>query len=268
MNKTIFITGASTGLGKETAKLFHEKGWNVIATMRNPGNETFLDKLENVTLLPLDVTNPEQIKDTVAKAISLYNVDVVFNNAGYGLMGALESFDDEQITKQINTNLLGVIRVTHAFIPHFREKRSGLFISTTSMGGFLGFPLHSVYHAAKFGVEGWSESMSFELSLHNIGIKTIAPGATATDFLNRSLEKSLHPAYKDLEDKLFSSTEAMMEMAVPALQVAEIVYEAATDGKDQIRYLAGDDTKALYKRRQELGNEDFRKEIKKQILGL
>jgi NAD(P)-dependent dehydrogenase (short-subunit alcohol dehydrogenase family) len=267
MRKTIFITGTSTGLGKATAKLFQQRGWNVIATMRNIEKETELAQLKNVTPLALDVTNPEQIKTTVARAISIHNIDVVFNNAGYGLMGALESFSDEQILKQINTNLLGVIRVTNAFIPHFREKKSGLFISTTSMGGFLGFPLHSIYHAAKFGVEGWSESMSFELSLHNIGIKTIAPGATATDFLNRSLEKSLHPAYKDLEDKLFGATDAMMDVAVPAEQVAEVVYEAATDGKDQIRYLAGEDTKALYARRLEIGTEAFRKEIKKQILG-
>lgn len=266
MRKTIFITGVSTGLGRAAAKLFQQKGWNVIATMRNPETEMELTALENVTVLPLDVTNLQQIKTTVAKAISLHHIDVVFNNAGYGLMGALEAFSDEQILKQISTNLLGVIRVTHAFIPHFREKKSGLFISTTSMGGFLGFPLHSIYHATKFGVEGWSESMSFELGLYKIGIKTVAPGATATDFLNRSLEKSLHPAYKELEDKLFDSTNAMMNAAIPAEQVAEVVYEAATDGKDQIRYVAGEDTKAMYARRLEIGGEAFRKEITKQFL--
>ena len=95
MQKTIFITGASTGLGKATVKLFQNNGWNVIATMRNPEKETELTKLENVTLLPLDVTNPQQIKQTVAKAISLHDIDVVFNNAGYGLMGAMESLSDE-----------------------------------------------------------------------------------------------------------------------------------------------------------------------------
>jgi NAD(P)-dependent dehydrogenase (short-subunit alcohol dehydrogenase family) len=263
MSKTIFITGASTGLGKATAKLFQQKGWHVIATMRNPEKET---TLKDMTLLPLDVTNPEQIKATVAKAISLYDVDVVFNNAGYGLMGAMESFSDEQILKQIDTNLLGVLRVTQAFIPHFREKKSGLFISTTSMGGFLGFPLHSIYHATKFAIEGWSESMSFELGLHNIGIKTIAPGGIATDFLYRSLDKNLHPAYKGLEDKLFTLTDAMMHAAATAEKIAEVVYEAATDGKDQIRYVAGDDAKAMYARRLEIGSEEQRKEISTQII--
>jgi NAD(P)-dependent dehydrogenase (short-subunit alcohol dehydrogenase family) len=267
MQKTIFITGASAGLGKATARLFQQKGWNVIATMRNPEAETELNQLANVTLLPLDVTNAEQIKNTVAKAISLNNIDVVFNNAGYGLMGALESFSDEQVLKEINTNLLGVIRVTQAFIPHFRENKNGVFISTTSIGGLFGFPLHSIYHATKFALEGWSEGMSFELGLHNIAIKTVAPGGIATDFTGRSLDRSSHPAYKELEDKLFTAISGMMQSASTARQIAEVVYEAATDGKDQVRYVAGNDANAMYAHRLEIGNEAFRKEIRSQILG-
>src|SRR5882724_11424357 len=126
--KTIFITGASTGLGKATAKLFASKGWNVIATMRKPENEKELTAISNITLLPLDVTNAEQVKTTAEKAIAMSNIDVVFNNAGYGLLGPLESTTDEQLKRQLDTNLLGVIRVTQAFIPYFREKQKGLFI--------------------------------------------------------------------------------------------------------------------------------------------
>ena len=154
--KTIFITGASSGLGKATAKLFHSKGWQVIATMRNPEKETELSKLENIILMPLDVTNYEQIQSTVKQAIALNTIDVVFNNAGYGLIGPLEGLTDDQIMRQLNTNLLGGIRVTHAFIPYFRERQSGLFISTTSIGGLIAFPLGSVYHATKWGLEGCS----------------------------------------------------------------------------------------------------------------
>ena len=134
------------------------------------------------------------------------------------------------------------------------------------MGGFLTFPLHSIYHATKFALEGWSEGMSFELGLHNIKIKTIAPGGIATDFTGRSLDKSLHPAYEALENKLFSAIESM-KSASTAEQIAEIVYEAATDDKDQIRYVAGEDATALYNRRLEVGSETFRKDIRKQILG-
>ena len=266
-NKTIFITGASSGMGKATARYFHQKGWNVIATMRNPDKKNDLVHLKNVTLLPLDVTDPKQIKKTVTEAIGTHPIDVVFNNAGYGLMGALEALSDEQILKELNTNLLGVIRVTKAFIPHFRERKAGVFISTTSMGGLLAFPLHSIYHAAKFGVQGWSEGMSYELGLHNIRIKTVAPGAVATDFLGRSLEKSLHPAYQELEEKLFAMTESMMSQGAPAERIAEVVYEAATDDKDQITYIATDDAKAAYERRLEIGAEASRMEIRKQILG-
>lgn len=267
MQKTIFITGASSGLGKATAKLFQAKGWHVIATMRNIDKETELSRLGNVTLLPLDVTDPEQIKAIVSQVMDLGSVDVVFNNAGYGLMGAMEALSDEQILKEINTNLLGVIRVTQAFIPYFRETKQGLFINTTSMGGLFGFPLHSIYHATKFGVEGWAESMSFELGLHNIGIKTIAPGGISTDFIGRSLDRSSHPAYSQLEEKLFSNIDSMMEAAAKPEQIAELVYQAATDGKDQVRYVAGQDANTLYARRLEIGNEEFRKEIRKQFLG-
>jgi NAD(P)-dependent dehydrogenase (short-subunit alcohol dehydrogenase family) len=267
MQKTIFITGASSGLGKATAKLFQAEGWYVIATMRNPARETELSALENLTILPLDVTDPQQIQSAVAQAAAIRKVDVVFNNAGYGLMGALEALTDEQILKEINTNLLGVIRVTQAFIPHFREHRGGLFINTTSMGGLFGFPLHSIYHATKFGVEGWAESMSFELGTHNIGIKTVAPGGFATEFLGRSLDRSSHPAYTELENKLFANIDNMMEVASTPEQIAAIVLEAATDGKDQVRYVAGVDANALFARRLEIGSEAFRQEIRYQYFG-
>lgn len=267
MQRTIFITGASTGLGKATAKLFQAKGWNVIATMRNPEKETELEQLSNVTILKLDVTAIEEIKSAVANAISIHSVDVVFNNAGYGLIAPFESLSDEQIVKQIETNLLGVLRVTNEFIPHFRKKKNGIFITTTSMGGFVGFPISSVYHAAKFGLEGWSESLSHELSLFNVQVKTIAPGGILTDFSGRSLDTGSHEAYKELETKMFEGIDGMMKNASTAEKIAEVVYEAATDGKDQVRYLAGEDAKAIYARQLEIGTEEMRKEIRTQILG-
>jgi short-subunit dehydrogenase len=191
---------------------------------------------------------------------------VVFNNAGYGLMGALEGLTDEKIVRQIDTNLLGVLRITQAFIPHFREKKSGLFISTTSIGGFMGFPLHSIYHATKFALEGWSESMSFELSKFGIGIKTVAPGGISTDFAGRSLDFNTQAEYSDIENKLLEAVEVMMKNASTAEQIAEVVYEAATDNKDQVRYLAGADAHMMYERRLEIGKESFRKEIGQQFL--
>ncbi len=257
--KTIFITGASTGLGKATAQLFAAKGWKVIATMRNPANDTELHQLENVSVLPLDVTNPEQIENTVKQALALGNIDVVFNNAGYGLIGPLEALSDAQMVTQLNTNLLGVMRVTQAFIPYFRERKSGLFITTTSIGGLISFPFGSLYHATKWALEGWTESMSFELGLYGIGIKTVAPGGISTDFASRSIDAVNHPAYDEALQKLFALfTDGHFSSAA---QIADVVYEAATDGKDQVRYIAGEDANRLYARRQNVGNEAFRKEL-------
>lgn len=264
--RTIFITGASTGLGKAAAQLFQSRGWNVIATMRNPDAAPELAALDNVTVLPLDVTNPEQIKSTVYKALELSNVDVVFNNAGYGLIGPLEALTDEQILKQLDTNLLGVIRVTKAFIPYFREKKSGLFISTTSIGGLIAFPLGSTYHATKWALEGWSESLAYELNRFGIDIKTVSPGGIKTDFVSRSLDVATSPEYEEMTGSLFSNMEGMMEAASEPEEIAEVVYEAATDGKKQLRYVAGEDAKALYAQRLEMGDEVFRAQFGKQFI--
>lgn len=267
MQKTIFITGASSGLGKATARLFQQKGWKVIATMRDTDNGKELSGLENVHLLSLDVTNFEQVQAARDAALNLGKVDVVFNNAGYGLLGAMEAFEDEDFVKEIDTNLLGVIRVTQAFIPHFRENQDGLFITTTSLGGHIGFPLNSIYNATKFAIEGWTEGLSFELAQHNIGVKTIAPGAIATDFAGRSLAKRSHHAYKAIEDKLFAAIDGMVQAASTPEQIAEIVLEAATDGKDQLTYVAGPDAQALCERKDEIGREAMHQELGRQILG-
>jgi NAD(P)-dependent dehydrogenase (short-subunit alcohol dehydrogenase family) len=263
---TIFITGASSGLGKATAKLFAARGWNVIATMRHPEHETELTQLPNVHLLPLDVTDVAQIETTVHRAIALYPVDVVFNNAGYGLIGALEAISDEQITHLINTNLLGVIRVTKAFLPHLREKKSGRILNTTSIGGLIAFPLYSLYHATKWAIEGWSESLSFELALHNITIKTISPGGIATDFTGRSLQVAQNEAYAGLLEKLLDTqnSDKGAQFASPE-RIAEVVYQAATEEKDQLRYQAGSDAVAIYAQRLAVGPEAFRQGVTAQF---
>lgn len=257
--KTIFITGTSSGIGKATVKFFQMMGWNLIATMRNPEKETELAKLENVTILPLDVTNVEQIKSTIAKAISLYNIDVVVNNAGYGLLGSLEAFTDDNIVRQVDTNFLGTVRVTQAFIPYFREVQKGLFINVTSIGGHTGFPFTSIYNGTKWAVEGWSECLSIELSMFNIGVKTVAPSATKTELFNHNSDVAPFPFYNATEKKMLS----MINPASSPEEIARVIYEAATDNKDQLRYFAGKSSQSIYNRRMEIGAEASRKEIKK-----
>jgi NAD(P)-dependent dehydrogenase (short-subunit alcohol dehydrogenase family) len=265
MSKTIFITGASSGLGKKTALLFAEKGWNVIATMRNPALTTDLDKIKNISLLTLDVTNFVQINDTIVNLLRTTSVDVVFNNAGYGLVGPFEGATDEQIQQEINTNLMGVLRITKAFIGHFREKASGIFITTTSIGGLVAFPLNSVYHATKWGIEGWSESLLYELSPFGITVKTVSPGGISTDFFGRSLVLTNHDMYKTMVDKLmtaFSDPRTIKRYSTPE-EIAEVVFKAATDGKKQLRYVAGKDAKMMFRIRRWFGYKFFMKLLKR-----
>ena len=267
--KTIFITGTSSGLGKAAVQLFHDKGWNVIATMRDISKAKDFDHLERVTVLPLDITNPAEINSTVSSAIALGEIDLVINNAAYGAIGPLESVTDEQLLKQVNTNLLGAIRVTQAFIPHFREKKSGLFINITSIAGLVTFPFASLYHAVKWGMEGWTEGMSYELALFGIGIKTVAPGFIRSDFASNTVVTNTE-SYKESMDKYMGVVNSMMDPTTSGStteQIAQIVYEAATDGKDQVHYTAGADSAAMNDRRLEIGAEASRKEMATIFLG-
>jgi NAD(P)-dependent dehydrogenase (short-subunit alcohol dehydrogenase family) len=265
--KTIFITGSSAGLGKATAKLFQSKGWHVVATMRSPEKETELGQLPNVTLLPLDVTDPEQIDATAKHVTATRTIDVVFNNAGYGLVGALEDCTDGQITRQIETNLTAVLRVVRAFIPHFKQNKKGLFVTTTSVCGFSSNPLSPVYNATKWALEGFSESISYDLAQFNIGIKTVAPGGIKSNFIN-GMQAAISDDYQVLNKKLgeLFSDGTLIEFT-EASEIAAVVYEAATDGKDQLRYLAGNDAHRIQGQRLEKGAEGFRRDLTK-ILGL
>lgn len=261
--KTIFITGTSSGLGKAAARLLQANEWKVIATMRNPEKETELDKLENVTLLPLDITNQEQVKETVQKALTM-GVDVVLNNAGYGLVGGFEAYSDVQIKKQLETNLLGTLRVSQPFVTYFREQKiNGLFLTVTSAAGIAANPLASIYSATKFALEGWSEAMNYESNQFGIRFKTIAPGAMNTDYVGRSLTYAVNEAYVPLWNKMMSGFEdgsTNVVFSEPA-EIAEIIYEAATDNKPQLRYLAGPDAVNASQTRQELGIQAHSEQI-------
>lgn len=266
MQKTIFITGASSGLGKATAKLFHDNGWRVIATMRHPEKETELDKLENVFLYPLDVTNSEQVNQTIQQVIAQFEIDVIFNNAGYGMVGGFEAYTEEDIRRQLETNLLGVFRVAKPFITYFRErKKQGVLLTTTSAAGIAANPLASVYSATKFALEGWSEALNYEVNQFGIQLKTIAPGGMATDYAGRSLAYIENKAYTPLWNKMIAGFEdgsTEVHFSSPE-DIAKIVYEAATDNLPQLRYVAGPDALKIANDRQMLGQQKQFEQISK-----
>jgi NAD(P)-dependent dehydrogenase (short-subunit alcohol dehydrogenase family) len=269
MAQTIFITGSSTGLGRAAALLFARKGWQVFATMRDPSKEKELQSVPGVRLLALDVTQPAQVSAAAKKALESGPLDVLFNNAGYGLAGPFEAATDAQLTQEIDTNLLGVMRVTQAFLPAMRERASGCIITTTSIGGLVTFPFNSVYHATKWGLEGWSESLAFELAGFGIKVKTVAPGGIRTDFATRSLVLTQHSAYAAGIAKTMKTfmDPKRREKGSSAEQIADVVYEAATDNKDQVTYVAGADANETYAQRLAVGAEKFRRAIRELFLG-
>jgi len=266
--KTIVITGASSGIGKAAAKHFAEKGWRVAATMRAPENETELGQIKNVSLYALDVIYEDAVQSVAQKIVGdVGKVDVVVNNAGYGLMGPFEAASVEQIKTQYDTNVFGLMSVTRAFLPHFREQKSGMFINISSIGGLSTLPFFSLYHGTKWAVEGFTESMSYELSALGIQVKLIEPGLISTDFAGRSMVWASKPgltAYSDMLER-FLKNPNLYGGSAPEL-VAEVVYTAATDGKSQLRYLAGADAEQMHGMRQANGDDAFVATVKQMML--
>ncbi|RYE54715.1 MAG: SDR family NAD(P)-dependent oxidoreductase [Sphingobacteriales bacterium] len=171
------------------------------------------------------------------------------------------SFTDEQVMRQLNTNLLGVILISKAFTPHFREKKNGMFINVTSTFGLLSYPTCSVYSASKFGVDGFSEGLAYELAQFNVSVKVIAPGGMQTDFAKRSLDGGSHRSYKALMGKVAEgySADEVAKYTIPS-DIAQVIFGAATDGKIKLRYVAGEDARTLFNERVNIGSEaQFRK---------
>lgn len=269
MSKTILITGSSSGIGKATALFFAEHGWNVIATMRNPEKEQELNALKNIWVAPLDVLELKGIQKTVNEGVKRFGkIDVLVNNAGYGAYGPLEVFDRENIVRQFNTNVIGLLDVIKAVIPHFRANKDGVIINVSSMGGKFAFPFGALYHGTKFAVEGISEALSFEFASFGVKVKIIEPGATATDFAGRSFDFKNDESIEEYQELMQTLTQMLGEIgsnSVAPSVVAEKIFEAATDGTDRLRYPATPDAVALLEKRDRENDEIFITEFRKQF---
>ena len=240
MKKTIFITGASSGIGRAAVELFAEKGWQVAATMRSPEKEQSLQKHDNVRLFRLDVTQPETIAKALEGALKAFgDIDVLVNNAGYGTVGIFEKSEPAQIQKQFDTNVFGLMNVTRAFLPHFRKRKAGRIINISSVGGRITFPVYSVYHATKWAVEGFSESLQFELRPFNIEVKLVEPAAIKTDFYSRSkdvFQKEGFSDYDTYEKVTIANTDKFGKDAPGPEVVAKTIWRAATSSCKKMRY--------------------------------
>lgn len=257
MKKTILITGASTGIGRETAIYFAAKGWNVAATMRSLDKGGDLSNYSNIRLFRLDVSDEDSIGQAIGNTIKTFGaVDVLFNNAGYALAGVFEAMTEQQIRRQFDTNVFGVMKVTRAILPYFRQRRGGTIITTTSMGGMITFPLYSTYHSTKWAVEGFMESLHYELRRFNIKIKNVEPGAIQTEF-NNATEFATMDVYNDYALPAQKNMMNSYRHAPGPGIVAKKVFQAANDRSFRLRYPASAQSSFLLLLRRLIPNSWF-----------
>ncbi|WP_231737754.1 SDR family oxidoreductase [Terracidiphilus gabretensis] len=239
MAKTILITGASSGIGRATALLFADKGWNVAATLRDPLRADSALRHPNISLFALDVTKADSIAQAVVDALARYQtIDVLLNNAGYGLFGPIEALDDRQIQQQFATNLFGLIGVTQQVLPIMRAAGEGLILNISSIIGRMALPYASSYIATKFAVEGLSESMRYELEPFHIRVKIVEPGSIATEFGKGSMQMAVRDPYRASMNKFLSVFTKSNSAGAKPEEVAKVIYRAANDSSNRLRYLA------------------------------
>jgi len=267
--KVAIVTGSSSGIGYETALVLARNGFRTYATMRNLDKaKTILDiaKKEKLLLhvIKLDVTDDKSVNDAIKTVKSdARRIDVLVNNAGYGLVGGLEDLSMSEIKAQYETNVFGLIRVTQAVLPTMRAQKSGTIVNISSIGGKAALPLMSPYIGTKFAVEGLSESIAFDLESSGIRVVIIEPGAIKTSFDTGLVvaKKTQDPSspYYDSMQKLQSSLSTILQSATPPSRVADVILDAVTASAPSLRYTAGDDAALLVQKRKELPDSEFKK---------
>jgi NAD(P)-dependent dehydrogenase (short-subunit alcohol dehydrogenase family) len=274
-DKVALVTGSSSGIGFETSLMLARAGFNTYASMRNlekSKNITEIAKKEKLPLqvVQLDVNNDGSVKDAIVKILKAdQRIDVLINNAGYGLFGSVEDTSIEEIKAQFETNFFGVVRVTQQVLPLMRRQNSGTIVNVSSVGGLIGLPALSAYHSTKFALEGLSESIAFELEPFGIRVVIIEPGVIRTNILNSSssAKKALDPKspYFSLSQKLNDNFKSMMESesSSPPEEVAKVILQAVTSENPQLRYSIGDDAANLIHARENMPDKEFRKMIMK-----
>ena len=242
--KTVLITGCSSGFGLETARYFLDRNWKVIATMRTP-REEILPRSEHMRLLALDVTDPHSIKHAVQAAGP---IDVLVNNAGIGVLNALEGTSPATIREVFETNTLGTIAMTQALLPQFRQRRAGVIVNVTSSVTYRPFPLLAVYSASKAAVNAFTESLALELRPFDVRVSLVLPGrAPETRFGENAqarMQEGIPKAYAGLAQSILAEW-GQTPAVTQAQDVAEAVWRAANDPSCPLRIAAGADAVAL-----------------------
>lgn len=247
--KTVFITGASSGIGRAAAILFQQNGWNVAATMRKPETETELSKLKNVQCYKLDVTDADSINRSLTLALNDFGaIDVLVNNAGVYTTNPLEIASEDDVERIINTNIMGTVNMMKAILPYYRSRKEGIIINISSVAGISTFPFQSLYHTTKWAIEGLSEALQHELKKLNIRVKVVEPGMVKTNFYDSIKKLSLDGCPEEYRNSFTNWHSYLLKSFNTAYGPevsAKTIYKAATDQSSRLRYASGPDTKMV-----------------------
>lgn len=270
--RVALVTGSSSGIGHEIALVLARNGYFTFATMRDLQKKSKLESIKDEESLPLefvqlDVTNEESVRIAVQTIQDDKDrIDVLVNNAGYGLTGALEDLSIDEIKTQFETNFYGLIRTTQAVLPIMRKQRSGIIVNISSGAGRFGYPMGSAYVSTKFAIEGLSESLSFEVEPFGIKVILIEPGMIRTNFSSASVlaKKSLYPnsPYVPIMKNMEKGIKQLLENASSSQLVANITFEAISSDKPRLRYLVGKDVEQWIEAKKKMTDEEFHNMIK------
>lgn len=262
LKRTVFLTNAASDFGQPTALLFHEKGWNVIAALRPPEKESELPALSGVLVTRLDTTDQHSINEAVQVGIRKFGrIDALVNDTGFGTLGVLEAAPGEVIRQQFEVNFFGMIGVIKAVLPGMRAHKSGTIVNISSVGGKATFPFCTLFHATKFAVEGLTESLQYELNPLGIKLKLVEPGGYKTDFVapsNSSYGAGGIEDYQQSFDRFIGKLQ-QSPLSENFGEVAEAIYEAATDGTEKLRYPVGNNAAPLMNARHQMDDIAFKK---------
>jgi len=276
MHQVALITGCSSGIGYETALMLGRNGFRTFATMRNTKKSDSLQEIIrkeglDVSIQQLDVNDNASIENTINNIKNEANrIDVLINNAGFGLVGFFEDLTLDEIRDQFETNFFGVLNITKKIIPIMRLQKSGTIINISSGAGQVGFPGISAYVSTKFAIEGFSESLTYELLPYGIKVVIIEPGVIKTNFF-RNCKVSEHSVkknstYSSSLDKFQKNIEIMQEHATSPTDVAKVIIQVLGNSEPKQRYIVGNDVAMILEAKKNLSDNEFKKMMIQNII--
>jgi len=261
--KKVLITGASSGMGRATTLFLAAQGYTIYAGSRTPEKLSDIQQ-ENIHPILLDITDFNNVKQTIEK---IGSIDILINNAGYGLVASVEEVSEEQMQEQFNVNVFGVLRICKAVIPTMRTQKSGIIINISSFLGKIGLPLLTLYNSSKYAVEGITDSLRYELKDFNIRVHSIMPGFFDTQFARDNLKTNFdtfdkNSPYADIVSNLAPIIVEQINNGNSAQEVAEMILDIIQDENFKARATVGDKAKKFIPMKKELSDEDFERRVR------